>query len=395
MPISTWNSLKEEWDLRDNFPFPPEIIMSSLTMIHKHFGQGFENDPQRKNLGKSIILLELVELGLALETAERIGSPQKLITKLRSHRDSDEFHVGLSETAVIKRILPFSDSVEYESGIPGFSKKPDILQKVGEQLIQYEVHQSSESAQENERDKMIKDLANEVLTNFNIGVLDIYLKEIHLSKSQVDLILNRIGSLSSEENDIEIEMDEIGFIYYTPTGSLRFPEDREGEDLPEDGCSGFSWDPQCDRHVALQKKIGPRSRYPGLVLYTIGEDKFGHRARKLVRIWRQTFDDRVWRKLIDEAGQLSDEHQSVVVIDMGGTTALIDEWMKIVSSEITSGLHQTPSAVWLRRLNHGLAIYSWEENFITNPIAKQPLDPGIIRKIFPPNKSKYTIRTLD
>jgi len=385
-----WTSFKKEWEIRDSFPFSCDQIETSLSIIHRHFGPQFEKDPQRQGLGKSIILIELVELGMALEIVEKIGSPSKLLTKLKAHRDSLDFRVGLSEASFIRRILPTSYEIEYEPEIEGTKRNPDIVQKINSQLIQYEVHFAEQAAPETQRNKIIKELAERVGNNFKTGIFDIYLIKLDLSVEDIEKIVNASKEIIATGRDKEKELVGLTIVYYSPSGSLRLPEHRDDENLSENGVSGFVFDPQHDRAEFYKQKMGGRARYPGITLYGTGKDEKGDVRRKLIRTWRQSFDDRVWRKIIDETSQLSDKFPGIVVIEMGGTTALIDEWREIAGKELTSGVLETPSAVWLREKVWGLDIYQWNESLILNPTAMNPIDMKIIKLLFPPNRHKYT-----
>ena len=98
----------------------------------------------------------------------------------------------------------------------------------------------------------------------------------------------------------------------------------------------------------------------------------------LLRLFRPAVDKRAFQKVIVKSSQLSQAYPSIVVIQMGKPTALIEDWAEIVTDAFKSGIYKHPSGVWLRELNRGFDLYFWREVLIVNHFAEIRLPEELI-----------------
>jgi hypothetical protein len=85
-----------------------------------------------------------------------------------------------------------------------------------------------------------------------------------------------------------------------------------------------------------------------------------------------------FKKVIAKSSQLSQAYPSIVVIQIGKPTALIEDWAEIVVDAFKSGIYRHPSGVWLRELNMGFDLYAWREILIINHYAKSKVPEELI-----------------
>jgi hypothetical protein len=119
--------------------------------------------------------------------------------------------------------------------------------------------------------------------------------------------------------------------------------------------------------------MGLKYRSPGIIVFTKSDKPNKFTNFKLLRIFRPALDNRAFQKVIAKSSQLSEAYPSIVVIQLGKPTALIEDWAEIVAGEFKSGAHKHPSGVWLRELNRGPNLYLWREVLILNHFSENKI----------------------
>jgi len=375
-----WINIKKEWSIGDNFPLTPERVLSAFTVIEKKFGNAWFEDRKRTGLGKSLIVLDAVRLAESF-VASKTAEFWELTKKLKLNWESEKFHQALSEADVVAKLLPMSDKLEYEPQMPGISKKPDLLQHLGGIKAQYEITCPETSAEEKNRNDKLKHLADEIGNVFTSGSLDVYLSELDFDFKTNTQIIESIKNLNSKLAYTEVDLGEAGLLVYDPKGGIE-KDDRSNDkkQIQSNGnvIGGCLFGIENDRSHIYRRQLDLKYRSPGLIVFSKSDKPNKFTNFKLLRIFRPAVDKRAFQKVIVKSSQLSQAYPSIVVIQMGKPTALIEDWAEIVTDAFKSGIYEYPSGVWLRELNRGFDLYVWREVLIVNHFAEIRLPEELI-----------------
>ena len=392
--MAKWIEFKKEWDIGDSFPISPEHVLSSFSVIKSEVGIDWFEKRKKTGLGKGLIVLEAVRLADALVACNKAGF-SKLVKKLKSNWESDQFHQALSEAEVVEKLLPKSNELKYEPLAPGMTKKPDFVQLVNGITVYYEVVLPEMSAKEKERNQKLKDLADEIRKVFFAGSLDVYLLEYDLNRNIFTKILESIQGLSNKLTYTEIDVGDIAFLVYDPKGGIINCENQDDKkkQIQSNGnvIGGHLIANTNDRSVIYKKQLGLKYRTPGLIVFSKSNKPNAFTNFELLRLFRPAIDKRVFQKVLEESSQLSQNYPSIVVITMGRPTVSIEAWADIVIDAFKSGIYTHPSGVWFRELNRGLNLYNWQEVLLLNPFAKVSVPEEIITFII----GKDTIKRIE
>lgn len=368
--IGSWQTIKQAWEIPDSYPVSPERVIAAFDAVTEQLGkQWLEEKLQGNGLARSMRALDVVHLGEALVAAKAAGAYDLLRKLKRKPTDS----AVLAEAHVISKLLPGSALVQYEPKGHKNGKRPDILQKVGEFTILYEVACPKRSDRDKRREQVITRWADDIAQVFAVGALDVYLRECELSEGLKQKILADVAHIQGEAACSDLQVERGVCLVFDPTGSVStVPAGQEfkRQILSDGTVIGGELDAAAnDRSLTYRKKLGFCLPAPGLIVFTKSEMPNAFTNFKLIRIYAETADARAVHKTIEEASQLSAEMPSFVVLQMGGPTADIGEWAELVCHEFKSIEHSKPSAVWLRQLTVGHESYTWREVVVTNPHA--------------------------
>lgn len=368
MDMGSWQEFKKAWDIGDNFPLPSERVLSAFSIIREQIGHDWFKQKKKSGLGKSLIVLEAVRLAEAIAASKEAGA-RKLERKLLLDGEKEEFNRALDEADVLVKLLPWSDKIDYEPEIEGISRKPDLLQHIGKSKVQYEVFSPEISAEEEERNKKLKELAEELGSVFRAGALDVYLLDPDLTVDSKVTILDKVRKLNDNVNYVEIELTGTAVLVFDPRGGVTAEHQIDEEKkIQSNGkvVGGSFFDYEKDRSQVYRKKYGLKHRSPGLIVFSKANEANAFTNFKLLRLFRPALDKRVFLKVIHESSQLASTLPSIVVVVMGRPTALIEDWADIVVDAFRSGHYTHPAGVWLRELHWGPSIYNWREIFVFN-----------------------------
>lgn len=377
--MDSWAEIKKAYNLCDNFPFPPEKVLYAFTTIKRENGSDWFEKMEKSHLAKGRIVNVALRLMEALDVSKKVGA-HELTEKLRLHWESKEFNTALSEAEVIAKLLPSSDKIEYHPQIHGISRKPDLLQTIGSLKAQYEIIFPDISADENERNKQMRELSQEVDNILKFGSLDIYLLKLDLDVQSKIIILEKVKELENKVTYTELELSGISFLVFDPNGGITINEGigKEKNQMEQNIPLALG---ENDRSQFYRKKLGLKGRSPGLIVYSKLEFSNPFCNFKLLRFFRPALDSRIFQKVILESSQLVSNLPSVVVVIMGRTTALIEDWAEIVVEALKSGQYATPGGVWIRELYWGTDLFTWREILVLNPFATLSIPKKIIATI--------------
>lgn len=383
--VNSWEKIKKDWNIGDNFPVTNDRILSAFDTIKKDIDINWFEKRIKSGLGKDLIVLQAVRLAEAFSASKKIGA-RKLTKKLRLGWDSEDLHNALNEAGVLVKLLPSSDDIEYEPRIRGISKKPDLLQHIGDIEVQYEIFSPEESADEKERTRKLTQLAEDLVNAFNVGCLDVYLLDLNINEKMKEKILDAVYRIKNKLSNTEVKINNIAFLVFDPKGNVALKESNMKKNRwilnNEKVIDVCIIDPNNDRSVFYKRKHGFKYRSPGLILFSKSKKPNKFTSFKLIRLFRPALDKRVFQKVIEESSQLSKELPSVVVINMGGPTVPIEDWADIVFDAFKEGNYPYPSCVWLRELHWGSDLFTWREILVGNPAAMKKIPDAAITSIF-------------
>jgi hypothetical protein len=372
--IDSWQTIKQAWEIPDSYPVSPERVLAAFDAVTEQLGKRWlEEKLGGAGLARSLRALQVVHLGEALAAAKAAGARNLLQKLKRKPTDS----ATLAEAHVISKLLPTSALVQYEPKGHTKDKRPDIIQRVGELAIQYEVACPEQSNRDKRRQQVTTKWADDIAQVFAAGALDVYLRECELNEGLEQKILAGVAHIQGGTATSDLQIEPGVCLVFDPTGSvLTVPSGQEfkRQILSDGTVIGGELDAaENDRRLVYREKLGFCRPAPGLIVFTKSEVPNAFTNFKLIRIYTETTDARAVLKTIEEASQLSPDTPSFVVLQMGGPTAGIGEWAELVSNEFKSIKHSKPSAVWLRQLTAGHESYTWREVVVTNPYASCPV----------------------
>ncbi len=367
---------------------PLERIEKAYQAVVNYFGENWFKD-NGKNPKIIHNVLEMVLLGESLLAAEAIKSPSKLIKKLVKPVHQDDHLSGLSEAQVIHKLLDANlNNIQYESRIKWFKKRPDVAHDFNSETIQYEITKPKLSVFDREMwHKKQTDLSNKLADIMKLGgSFDVYLFEEEIKNTIIDkIVYEGFKFLQSNRTESEFLIPGIAYLVFDPTGNIQLEGHKTSyPEVRGDGSiAALLVDCRYDRSSKYEKKFGFKKPLTRVArLSSIKADE-GATKVVIVRIARPSEDKRITQKIIDEATQLSDKHPSIVVIEMGSTSAKLGYWMKLTKELFDSKIYKSPSAVWLRSLHLGTQEFAWREAIIINSYADKKLDEGFIKTIMP------------
>jgi hypothetical protein len=359
-------------------------IERSFKTIKKYFGTDwFEKHKKDPKIIPHV--LEMVLLGESIFAVEKIGSPLKLMKKLIKPLNLEEQFCAIAEAQVIYKFLELGlGNIRYEPLITSSHKKPDITHDFNSDIIQYEVVKPKLSAFDTEMwYKRQTDLANKIAEIMKFGSLDVYLFEEEIK----DIIFNKVISeckkfLSNPESEHLIP--QVAFMVFDPTGNIQLEGHKTSyPEIRADGSIGtLLHDCNYDRSIMYLKKLKLKKHTTRVVRVSWDNTK-GERRVGIIRIIRPSEDKRVAQKIINKSMQLSKAYPSIVVIEMGGTSAKMGFWAKLTEELFNTKIYTFPSAVLLRLLHLGTKEFTWSEIIIENSYARYKLPKGLIKTIMP------------
>lgn len=383
--MNSWEKIKEDWNIGENFPVTHDRILLAFDTIKKDIDINWFEKRKKSGLGKDLIVLEAVRLAEAFNGCKKVGA-NKLLKKLRLGWDSEELHNALNEADVLVKLLPSSDIIEYEPRIRGISKKPDLLQHIGDIEVQYEIFSPKESADEKERTQKLAQLTEDIANVFNVGCLDVYILDLNINERMKKKILNAVYSIKDKLSNTEVKINNIALLVFDPKSNVTLEESNMEKNrlILTSGkvINGCIIDPDNDRSIFYKKRLGFKYCSPGLILFSKSKKPNKFTNFKIIRLFRPALDKRVFQKVIEESSQLSKELPSIVVIVMGRPTIPIEDWGDIVFDAFKEGNYSCPSGVWLRELHWGSDLFTWREILVGNPVAMKKIPNTAITSIF-------------
>lgn len=381
--MNSFSKIQKDWDITDSFPVNQERILSAFEIVQKEIDRNWFEKRKKSGLGKTLIVLEAVRLAEAYSAAKKIGA-NELLKDLKLDWSSEDLQNALNESDVIVKLSPLSDNIDYEPRIDGISTKPDLLQQMGNEKVQYEIYSPSTSYKEKERTEKLTQLTNEISHIFTAGCLDIYILVLEIPTIIKEKLMKDVEQICHKTEAAERNIDDAVFIVYEPTGGVTEKESNgEKRWILETGkvIGGCLVDPDNDRSVFLKKKLGLRHRSRGLTAFSKSTKPNKFTNFKLIRLFWTTFDNRAFQKVMEECAQLSKNLPSIVVI-VAGAGVSIEEWANCIFDAFKEGNYQYPSGVWLRELRWGHYVYEWREIMVINPNAKIQIPSVVIKSIF-------------
>jgi len=363
-------------------------IEKSYRIVEKYFGTDwFEKHKKDPKIIPHV--LEMVLLGESIFAAEKIGSPSKLMKKLITPLNSQEYSSAGAEAQVIYKFLELGlNNIRYEPLISFFKRRPDITHNFNSDIVQYEAVSPKLSAFDTEMFKKQGDLANKIANIIKFGSLDVYLFEVEIKDTTIDKIIRECSKLFISNPESEHLLPQLAFIVFDPTGNIQLEGHKTSyPEIRADGSIGaLLHDCNYDRSLKYVKKLKLKKPTTHVARISSVVDEKGEKRVGIIRIIRPSEDKRVAQQIINESGQLSKANPGIVVIEMGGPTAKMGFWAKLTEELFNTKIYTFPSAVWLRLLHRGTNIYTWSEIIIENPYARKKLPEGLIKILIPKGK---------
>ena len=362
-------------------------IERSYRIVEKYFDTDWF---EKHNKDPKIIpnVLEMILLGESIFAIEKVGSPSKLMKKLITPLNSQEYSIASAEAQVICKFLELNlNNVRYEPLIRFFKRRPDITHNFNSDIIQYEVVSPKLSAFDTEMYKKQTDLANEIADIIKFGSLDIYLFEVEIKDTTVNKIISECSRFLRNPES-EHSVPQVAFMVFDPTGNIQLEGHKTSyPEIRADGSIGaLLHDCNYDRSIMYVKKLKLKKPTTRVARISSIVDKRGEKKVRIIRIIRPSEDKRVAQQIIDKSGQLSKAYPGIVVIEMGRPSAKMGFWAKLTEELFDTKTYTFPSAVWLRLLHLGTNIFSWSEIIVENPYAKKKLPKDLIKNIMPEGK---------
>lgn len=392
--MTSLEEIKREWEISDDFPVEDERVVSAFCAIEEEIGNEWFDNRKQTGLGKRLIAIEAVGLGEALLAAKKIGA-QKLLNKLKLEWDSEELQQALGEADVIVKLLPLSQTVRYEPKIDGTRKKPDLVQHIGGDRIQYEVFCPETSADERVRTAELGKLAEDIDKVFESGSLDVYLLTLDLDNTSKKALIDEVKRISTQTAFAKSMLRGTAFLAFDPRGSVTLENQEEKEKreiLPDGKVLGGCLFHERDRSQFYRKELDFKRGWPGLISFTKSDKPNAFTNFKLLRLFRPALDVRVFQKVVDESAQLLSTMPSIVVVIASAMGVVAEDWVDIVAHAFDSGIYTRPSAVWLRVPHMGNRVYAWNETVVLNPAAAKPIPESAIESIVGKDAVKTLIR---
>ena len=364
---------------------PLNRIERSYRTIKKYFGiDWFEKHKKDPKIIPNV--LEMVLLGESIFAVEKIGSPSKLIKKLMTPLNSQEYSSARAEAQVIYKFLELGlSNIRYEPLINFFHRKPDITHNINSDIIQYEVVSPKLSAFDTEMYKKQMDLANKIADIIKFGSLDIYLFELEINDTTINKIIKECSRFLANNPESEYLLPQVAFMVFDPTGNIQLEGHKTSyPEIRADGSIGaLLHDCNYDRSIMYLKKLKLKKHTTRVarissVINTKGEKRVG-----IIRVIRPSEDKRVAQQIIGKSRQLSKAYPGIVVIEMGGPSAKMGFWANLTEELFNTKIYTFPSAVLLRSLHLGTKIFAWSEIIIENPYARKKLPKSLIEIIMP------------
>jgi len=363
---------------------PLNRIERSYRTIKKYFGIGwFEKHKKDPKIITDV--LKMILLGESIFATEEIGSPSKLMKKLITPLNSQEYSSAIAEAQVIYKFLELGlGNIRYEPLINFSHRKPDITHNFNSDIIQYEVVSPKLSAFDTEMYKKQTDLANKIEDIIKFGSLDIYLFEVEIKDTTVNKIISECSRFLRNPES-EHSVPQIAFMVFDPTGNIQLEGHKTSyPEIRADGSIGaLLHDCNYNRSIMYLKKLKLKKHTTRVARISSAVDTTGRKKVVLIRIIRPSEDKRVAQQIIGKSMQLSKAYPGIVVIEMGGPSAKIGFWANLTEELFNTKTYIFPSAVWLRLLHLGTNIFSSSEIIVENPYARKKLPKGLIESIMP------------
>jgi len=335
-------------------------------------------------------VLEMILLGESIFAVEEIGSPSKLMKKLITPLNSQEYSSAIAEAQVIYKFLELGlGNIKYEPLITSSHRKPDITHDFNSDIIQYEVVKPKLSAFDTEMwYKRQTDLANKIASFMKFGSLDVYLFEEEIKSTTVNKIIRRCSRFLVSNPESEYLVPQAAFMIFDPTGNIQLEGHKTSyPEIRADGSTGaLLYDCNYDRSIMYVKKLKLKKPTTQVARISSVVDIKGEKRVGIIRIIRPSEDKRVAQKIINKSMQLSKDYPGIVVIEMGGTSAKMGFWAKLTEELFNTKIYTFPSAVLLRSLHLGTKEFTWSEIIIENSYARKKLPKGLIKTIIPKGK---------
>ena len=367
---------------------PLNRIERSYRTIKKYFGiDWFEKHKKDPKIIHNV--LEMVLLGESIFAAEEIGSPSRLMKKLVTPLNSQEYSSAIAEAQVIYKFLELGlDNIRYEPLITSSHRRPDITHNFNSDIIQYEVVSPKLSAFDTEMYKKQTDLANKIAGIIKFGSLDIYLFELEIKDTTINKIIRECSRFLVSNPESEYLIPQVAFMVFDPTGNIQVEGHKTSyPEIKADGSIGaLLHDCNYDRSLMYVKKLKLKKPTTRVARVSSIVDTKGEKRVGIIRIIRPSEDKRVAKKIIDKSRQLSKAYPGIVVIEMGGPSAKMGFWAKLTEELFDTKIYTFPSAVWLRLLHLGTNIFAWSEIIVENSYARKKLPEGLIKTLIPKGK---------
>ncbi len=331
--------------------------------------------------------LEMVLLGESIFAVEKVGSPSKLLKKLITPLNSEEYSSARAEAQVIYKFLELGlNNVRYEPLIRFFRIRPDITHNFNSDIIQYEVVKPRLSALDKEMwYERQKDLANKIVDIVKFGSLDVYLFEVEIKDTTANKIISECSRFLRNPESEHL-LPQVAFMVFDPTGNIQVEGHKTSyPEIRSDGSGALLYDCNYDRSFKYLKKLKLKNTTNIARVSSVVGIK-GEKRVAIIRIMRPSEDKRVAMKIIDKSRQLSKVYPGIVVIEMGGPSAKIGFWANLTEELFNTKTYTFPSAVWLRFLHLGTKEFAWSEIIVENSYARKKLPKDLIKNIIPKGK---------
>lgn len=362
-------------------------IERSYRIVEKYFGTDwFEKHKKDPKVIPNV--LEMVLLGESIFAVEEIGSPSKLMKKLVTPLNSQEYSSARAEAQIIHKFLELGlNNVRYEPLIRFFKRRPDITHNFNSDIIQYEVVKPRLSALDKEMwYERQEDLANKIVDIVKFGSLDVYLFEKEITDITINNIIKECSRFLVNNPESEYLLPQVAFMVFDPTGNIQVEGHKTSyPEIRSDGSGALLYDCNYDRSFKYLKKLKLKNTTNIARVSSVVGIK-GEKRVAIIRIMRPSEDKRVAMKIIDKSRQLSKAYPGIVVIEMGRPSAKMDFWARLTEELFNTKTYTFPSAVWLRLLHLGTKEFAWSEIIIENPYARKKLPKDLIKNIMPKGK---------
>jgi hypothetical protein len=343
----TWEEICSEWILKDYDKYNQVETVQSFNIVEQYLGRAWLED-KYKTMKGPIVVISILELGRILKTLE--GHPKfvQIIEKIRKDTELDlarlaAFYVNKGLDIVIEPKVRVGESI----------KEPDLLVTFGDTPVYFEAYRPLAS----DKYRSLLSDANLISRQVLDGIPDGVTFQIYLLREPTKI---DVKSIIDACKKISVNLEKESFYSFRDLAKIRTSPRTESHTV-DDG-----------------KYLADGIRRFLVVVVNIREGSI----KKSCLVGVPFTDKRVDRILNKQYRQLSRTKCNVVVIELSGVIAQIDQWTEGLKARFRGNIHRRIGAVILIQnfndvFNNRI---KREQRIIRHPNPRKPL-PDIFYEI--------------